>query len=363
LPRRPGRRRHHSEFFSVGMVLPPSRRRRRRPASTDFAELTELHPQTPRATAPKRQPAFQDRRMIEESRQNFKPPRWRSTETLAAAAGAARRAACACTRSGLPRPGGPTRKLMFRRRWRNLRARHDTIDSLRLTLPAGAAEPCGGGASSTAWCMASNDCVDAIADPAQRTAKLHRLTRRWPRPQFNFLQRATPGKIRQRVLISVIGGGAVAADRPEQDRDALRAESAGLRLRWFCLYPRGPIRRTRGAANAHLCARTKQGRSSRGGWPTCSRGRAHSWGAARKQGDGRGRLGAVEKTAAPGLCSSRRRGGLPWARCVPDGQEATRRFRKGMAIRCLVLSERPDYLTDGALSDAGFPGLRLWVGE
>jgi hypothetical protein len=38
-------------------------------------------------------------------------------------------------------------------------------------------------------------------------------------------------------------------------------------------------------------------------------------------------------------------------------------IRKGMEIRCLVLSERPDFSRIGALSDAWIPALKLWVGE
>ena len=35
----------------------------------------------------------------------------------------------------------------------------------------------------------------------------------------------------------------------------------------------------------------------------------------------------------------------------------------GMVVRCLVLSERPDFSRVGALSDAWLPQLKLWVGE
>jgi hypothetical protein len=39
------------------------------------------------------------------------------------------------------------------------------------------------------------------------------------------------------------------------------------------------------------------------------------------------------------------------------------RIRRGMVVRCLVLSERPDFSRVGALSDAWLPQLKLWVGE
>jgi hypothetical protein len=38
-------------------------------------------------------------------------------------------------------------------------------------------------------------------------------------------------------------------------------------------------------------------------------------------------------------------------------------IRRGMVVRCLVLSERQDFSRIGALSDAWLPQLKLWVGE
>ena len=38
-------------------------------------------------------------------------------------------------------------------------------------------------------------------------------------------------------------------------------------------------------------------------------------------------------------------------------------IRRGMVVRCLVLSERKDFSRIGALSDAWMPQLKLWVGE
>jgi hypothetical protein len=38
-------------------------------------------------------------------------------------------------------------------------------------------------------------------------------------------------------------------------------------------------------------------------------------------------------------------------------------IRRGMVVRCLVLSERKDFARVGALSDAWLPQLKLWVGE
>ena len=39
------------------------------------------------------------------------------------------------------------------------------------------------------------------------------------------------------------------------------------------------------------------------------------------------------------------------------------RIRRGMVVRCLVLSDRRDFSRVGALSDAWLPQLKLWVGE
>ena len=38
-------------------------------------------------------------------------------------------------------------------------------------------------------------------------------------------------------------------------------------------------------------------------------------------------------------------------------------IRRGMVVRALVLSERPDFARIGAISDAWIPQLKLWVGE
>ena len=38
-------------------------------------------------------------------------------------------------------------------------------------------------------------------------------------------------------------------------------------------------------------------------------------------------------------------------------------IRPGMVVRCLVLSERPDFSRIGAISDGWLPQVKLWVGE
>jgi hypothetical protein len=38
-------------------------------------------------------------------------------------------------------------------------------------------------------------------------------------------------------------------------------------------------------------------------------------------------------------------------------------IRRGMVVRCLVLSERPDFSRIGAISDGWLPQVKLWVGD
>jgi hypothetical protein len=54
-------------------------------------------------------------------------------------------------------------------------------------------------------------------------------------------------------------------------------------------------------------------------------------------------------------------GYLGSVRCPYDKKHKA--IRKGMLVRCLVLSERKDFSRIGALSDAWLPQLKLWVGE
>jgi hypothetical protein len=44
-------------------------------------------------------------------------------------------------------------------------------------------------------------------------------------------------------------------------------------------------------------------------------------------------------------------------------EKSHQQIRRGMAVRCLVLSDRRDFGRIGALSDAWLPQLKLWVGE
>jgi hypothetical protein len=44
-------------------------------------------------------------------------------------------------------------------------------------------------------------------------------------------------------------------------------------------------------------------------------------------------------------------------------EKSHQRIRRGMVVRCLVLSDRRDFGRIGALSDAWLPQLKLWVGE
>jgi hypothetical protein len=82
----------------------------------------------------------------------------------------------------------------------------------------------------------------------------------------------------------------------------------------------------------------------------------------KEQADARGRLELVEN----------RRTWLCLELEDDDGYLGTIRFpydkkhkliRRGMVVRCLVLSERKDFSRIGALSDAWLPQLKLWVGD
>lgn len=82
----------------------------------------------------------------------------------------------------------------------------------------------------------------------------------------------------------------------------------------------------------------------------------------KEQADQRGRLELVEN----------RRTWLCLELADEDGYLGQIRFpmekkyktiRRGLVIRCLVLSERPDFSRIGALSDAWIPQLKFWVGE
>jgi hypothetical protein len=82
----------------------------------------------------------------------------------------------------------------------------------------------------------------------------------------------------------------------------------------------------------------------------------------REQADREGRLEMVENRRT-WLCLELEdeEGYLGQVRFPMEKKHQT--IRRGMVIRCLVLSERKDFSRIGALSDAWLPQLKLWVGE
>jgi hypothetical protein len=82
----------------------------------------------------------------------------------------------------------------------------------------------------------------------------------------------------------------------------------------------------------------------------------------KEQADQRGRLELVENRRT-WLCLELQDedGYLGQIRFPMEKKHKT--IRRGLVIRCLVLSERPDFSRIGALTDAWIPQLKLWVGE
>ncbi|NQV10451.1 MAG: hypothetical protein HQ527_04700 [Cyanobacteria bacterium] len=176
-------------------------------------------------------------------------------------------------------------------------------------------------------------------------------------PQFSACS-GDPRKILQRVLISVIGG--VLSLLIAQSRLAMRFGPIWLICGFvFLLYILwGPIVEA-GRRNATL-RRYKAGAIFEGVVADLfTRERIEE---RKEQADGRGRLELVENRRT-WLCLQLEdeEGYLGQVRFPMDKKHKS--IRKGMAIRCLVLSERPDFSRIGALSDAWIPGLKLWVGE
>jgi len=172
-------------------------------------------------------------------------------------------------------------------------------------------------------------------------------------PQFNFCS-GNPAQDPAAVLISVIGG--VLSLLIAQSRIAMRFGPIWLVCGFvFLLYILwGPIVEA-GRRNATL-RRYKAGAIFEGVVADLfTRERIVE---RKEQADGRGRLELVENRRHLASAPARRRGGLPGARCVSRWTKKHKTIRKGMAIRCLVLSERPDFSRIGALSDAWIPGLK-----
>ncbi|MCT0212953.1 MULTISPECIES: hypothetical protein [unclassified Synechococcus] len=176
-------------------------------------------------------------------------------------------------------------------------------------------------------------------------------------PQFNACS-GDPGKILQRVLISVIGG--VLALLVAQSQFSYRFGPvwlvAGFVFLLYILW--GPILEA-GRRNSTL-RRFPAGAIFEGEVADLfTRERIEQ---RNEQADKSGRLELVENRRT-WLCLELEddEGYLGQVRFPMDKKHKL--IRRGMTIRCLVLSERPDFSRIGALSDAWIPALKLWVGE
>ncbi|MFN9545758.1 MAG: hypothetical protein ACK6AD_01610 [Cyanobacteriota bacterium] len=177
-------------------------------------------------------------------------------------------------------------------------------------------------------------------------------------PQFQACS-GDPRKLLQRVLISVIGGVItllISQTLAFNSRFSSLWLVAGMILLLYLLW--GPIVEA-GRRNAVLrrypAAAIFEGRVAN----VFNREVVEN---KREQADRSGRLELVEN----------RRTWLCLELEDEDGYLGQLRFpmekkhqaiRAGMVVRCLVLSERPDFSRIGAISDGWLPQLKLWVGE
>ncbi|MFM7732998.1 MAG: hypothetical protein ACKO6F_05975 [Cyanobium sp.] len=177
-------------------------------------------------------------------------------------------------------------------------------------------------------------------------------------PQFNACS-GDPRKLLQRVLISVIGGVLtllVSQTLAFNSRFSSLWLVAGVALVLYILW--GPIleaSRRNAALRRYPAAAIFDGRVADLFTREVVEDR-------REQADRSGRLELVEN----------RRTWLCLELEDEDGYLGQVRFqfekkhqviRRGMVVRCLVLSERRDFARIGALSDAWLPQPKLWVGE
>ena len=81
-----------------------------------------------------------------------------------------------------------------------------------------------------------------------------------------------------------------------------------------------------------------------------------------EQADSRGQLELVENRRTWLLLELEDEDGYLGRLAFPM-EKRHQSIRRGTLIRCLVLSERKDFSSIGAFSDAWLPGLRMWAGE
>ncbi len=176
-------------------------------------------------------------------------------------------------------------------------------------------------------------------------------------PQFNFCS-GNPRKVLQRVLIAVIGGvlSLLIAQSQFSSRFGPVWLVAGFVFLLYVLW--GPIVEA-GRRNATLrrypAAALFEGEIA----DLFTRERVEE---RKEQADNSGRLELVENRRT-WLCLELEDedGYLGQLRFPMDKKHKV--LRRGMVVRCLVLSERRDFSRIGALTDAWIPQPKLWVGE
>jgi hypothetical protein len=177
-------------------------------------------------------------------------------------------------------------------------------------------------------------------------------------PQFNACS-GDPRKLLQRVLVSVIGGVLlllVSQTLAFNSRYSSVWLVAGVITALYILW--GPIVEA-GQRNATL--RRYPAAAIFEGWvgDLFTREVVEE---RREQADRAGRLELVENRRT-WLCLELEDEDGVLGQVRFQFEKSHQRIRRGMVVRCLVLSDRRDFGRIGALSDAWLPQLKLWVGE
>ena len=177
-------------------------------------------------------------------------------------------------------------------------------------------------------------------------------------PQFNACS-GDPRKLLQRVLVSVIGGVLlllVSQTLAFNSRYSSVWLVAGVITALYILW--GPIVEA-GQRNATL--RRYPAAAIFEGWvgDLFTREVVEE---RREQADRAGRLELVENRRT-WLCLELEDEDGVLGQVRFQLEKSHQRIRRGMVVRCLVLSDRRDFGRIGALSDAWLPQLKLWVGE
>ncbi|MEB3171900.1 MAG: hypothetical protein VKK43_11060 [Synechococcaceae cyanobacterium] len=177
-------------------------------------------------------------------------------------------------------------------------------------------------------------------------------------PQFNACS-GDPRKLLQRLLVSVIGGVLlllVSQTLAFNSRYSALWLVAGVITVLYILW--GPIVEA-GRRNATL--RRYPAAAIFEGWvgDLFTREVVEE---RREQADRAGRLELVENRRT-WLCLELKDEDGVLGQVRFQMEKSHQRIRRGMVVRCLVLSDRRDFGRIGALSDAWLPQLKLWVGE